>query len=94
MSGFVSNAHRWRTLGWGAAGAILLLPVLGILATGEMGWGPGDFLAAAILLGGAGLSVEAVVRMTRPGPTRWTAVAAVLAGLVLVWAELAVGIFS
>jgi hypothetical protein len=90
----VMGASRWRVAGWGLAGAVLLLPLVGMLVTGEMGWGPGDFLLAALLLGGTGLAVEGVVRMVRPGGARMAAVVAVVAGLLLVWAELAVGIFA
>jgi hypothetical protein len=88
------GGSRWRVAGWGLAGAVLLVPVLGMLLTGEMGWGPGDFLVAALLLGATGLAIEGVVRMVRPGAPRVAAAAAVVAGLLLVWAELAVGVFS
>ncbi len=87
------GGNRWRIAGWGLAALVLLLPVAGLAVTGEMGWGPGDFLAAAVLLGGAGLSLELVARTVRPGIARWAAGAAVLGALLLVWAELAVGLF-
>jgi hypothetical protein len=94
MGQVFEGGSRWRVAGWGLAALILLLPAVAMLVTGEVAWGPGDFLAAAILLGGAGLSLELVVRVTRPGAARWAAGAAVLAALLLVWAELAVGIFG
>ncbi len=93
MSGFPSHAHRWRTLGWGAAGAILLLPLLAMLVTEEMNWGLEDFAAAALLLGAAGLAVELAVHVVRGRRARVAAGLAILAALLLVWAELAVGLF-
>ncbi len=93
MTGLPSNAHRWRTLGWGAAGAILLLPLLAMLVTEEMNWGLEDFAAAALLLGAAGLAVELAVRVVRGRRARVAAGLAILAALLLVWAELAVGLF-
>ena len=58
-----------------------------------MNWGAEDFIAAAILLGGAMAGVWAVRRYA-PNPTmRLIGYALVLAALLLIWAELAVGIF-
>jgi hypothetical protein len=88
------GASRWRVAGWGLAGTILLVPALAMMVTAEMNWGPGDFLAAAVLLGVTGLAIEGLVRMVRPGMARVAAVAGVVVGLLLVWAELAVGILS
>jgi hypothetical protein len=93
MSGFPSHAQRWRILGWGAAGAILLLPLLAMLVTDEMAWGAEDFLAAALLFGSAGLAFELAVRVVRGRGARVAVGLAILAALLLVWAELAVGLF-
>ena len=58
-----------------------------------MNWGGEDYLAAAILLGGALIGV-AVVRRLAPRPAlRIVGYGLVLAALLLIWAELAVGIF-
>ncbi len=94
MGQVLGGGNRWRVAGWGLAALVLLLPAAAMLVTGEVAWGPGDFLAAAVLLGGTGLALEGVVRMTRPGTGRAIAALGVLAGLLLVWAELAVGIFG
>ena len=84
---------RWqRVLVWSAAVAALALPALAMQVTDEVRWGPGDFLAAAVLLGGAaGLWEWSGRRWERPGP-RALAALAIGAGLVLVWATLAVGL--
>jgi hypothetical protein len=93
MSGLVSNANRWRTAGWGTAGGILLLPLLAMLFTDEMNWGAEDFVAAALLLGSVGLLFEAAVRVVRAPRARVAIGLTLLAALLLVWAELAVGLF-
>lgn len=71
---------------------LLLLPALGMAFSSEMRWGPGDFLAAAVLIFSAGMGIVAVRRLAT-GRARALLVAAVLLGLATVWAELAVGIF-
>ncbi len=93
MSAMMPNANRWRTLGWGSAAAILLLPLLAMLVTDEMAWGAEDFLAAALLLGSAGLALEGAVRVVQGTKARVAVGLAILAALMLVWAELAVGLF-
>lgn len=58
-----------------------------------MNWGAEDFMAAAILLGGAGIGVWAVRRVAPNGMMRLAGYGVVLTALVLFWVELAVGIF-
>lgn len=82
----------WRKLGWGLAGLVLLLPLAAMQFTGEVNWGLGDFAAAAALLGLTGLAIEGAVRIARQPLLRIALVLAAIAMLLLVWAELAVGI--
>lgn len=81
-----------RTLGWSLAAAILLAPAIAMAFTREVNWGPGDFAVAALLLGLTGLGLEVAARLPR---RRWRGRAALLVvvALLLIWAELAVGIF-
>ena len=58
-----------------------------------MNWGSEDFAAAAILLGSAGIGLWAARRFAAKGLVRLVGYAAILGVLVLIWAELAVGIF-
>lgn len=94
MPGAMSNVLRWRIAGWGAAGAILLLPLLAMPFTDEVAWGAEDFAAAGLLLGSVGLAFEAAVRVVRGTRARVAVGVALLATLLLAWAELAVGIVS
>ena len=62
--------------------------------TDGVNWGPGDFLAAAVMILGAGLLYEWAA--TRAGTTTHRIAVAIMAGaaLLLVWANLAVGIIG
>lgn len=91
---FDGGGNRWRVAGWGLAGAILLVPLVAMAFTAEMNWGAEDFLAAAVLLGGFGLAFELAVRVTRNRVVRVVTGLALSALLLLVWAELAVGLLS
>jgi hypothetical protein len=73
--------------------AILLVPAVAMRFTDEVNWGPGDFLAGGALLAGTGFAYVLAKRriVTRPGRLLLGALLAL--GLLLVWAELAVGIF-
>lgn len=71
----------------------LLAPLVAMQVTSEINWAPGDFLVAALLLGIAGLALELLTRLLRLPVQRWLGAGLVLLALLLVWAELAVGIF-
>ena len=62
--------------------------------TDGVNWGPGDFLAAAVMILGAGLLYEWAA--TRAGTTTHRIAVAIMAGaaLLLVWINLAVGIIG
>lgn len=75
-----------------AVGVALLVPLAAMQFTDEVVWTRNDFVAAAIVLFGAGL---AYVLLTLSAPRRRMPVAAaLLVVLGLVWAELAVGVFG
>ena len=75
-------------------GTLLLVPLIAMHFTDEVSWGPGDFLAAGFLLFGAGMGVVVAARQTRTTPARVAVVACIAASLLVVWAELAVGLFT
>ena len=84
----------WRLALWGALAGLLAVPALAMQFTREFNWGAEDFAAAALLLGltGLGLELAARARISRAG--RLAIVAGVLGLLLVVWTELAVGIFD
>ena len=76
------------------AGALLLAPAIAMRFTQEVVWTAGDFIAAGALLFGTVLAVERVLRKVTGRTARIAACASVLLVLVVVWAELAVGLFG
>ncbi len=77
-----------------ATALLLLIPAVAMQFTAEVTWGPGDFVVAAVLLFGAGATIVLGLRQVSRPSHRVALVLAVAFGLVLVWAELAVGLFS
>jgi uncharacterized membrane protein YfcA len=73
--------------------AILLVPLVAMQFTNEVNWGVGDFITAAGLLIGAGLAYELAARRVQNPRQRVFVAIGVTGVLLLVWAELAVGIF-
>lgn len=73
---------------------ILLLPLIAMQFTDEVKWSFLDFSVAGILLLASGLTFELILRKVKPLKNRIIIVAALLILLVLIWAELAVGIFN
>lgn len=76
------------------AGVIISLPAIAMLFTSEVNWTLSDFLVAAVLLFGTGLTCEFVLRRVKKTSSRLLIVGVILLALFLVWAELAVGIFG
>jgi len=73
---------------------ILLIPLIAMQFTSEVDWSPFDFLVMGILLLGTGLACELVLRKVKKTAYRVAIVAGILVALLLIWAELAVGIFG
>lgn len=76
------------------AGAILLVPLVAMRFTREVDWGPLDFAVAAMLLAGIGSLHVLLTRKLRSAPQRRAIGGGLLLALLLLWAELAVGIFG
>lgn len=72
---------------------LLLVPLVAMQFTAEANWSPGDFVAAGVLLFGAGMVYVLASRLTRTARQKAVVGALVLAVLAVVWAELAVGLF-
>ena len=76
------------------AAAVLMVPLIAMLFTQEVNWTPMDFVAAAVLLIGAGLMYVLPARLLRTTRSRVALGVVVATVLFLLWAELAVGIFG
>ncbi len=73
---------------------LLLIPLVAMQFTNEVNWSLLDFLVMGILLLGAGLAGEVVLRMVKKTDYRFLLLFVILLLFLLIWAELAVGIFG
>ncbi|MBX7539543.1 hypothetical protein [Qipengyuania sphaerica] len=95
MTTLASSAFsRVRIAYWALAAAVLLIPAVAMQFTAEVAWGPGDFAIMAGLLLLVGLGVELALRTTLRLRGKLLAIAAMLGLFLLVWSELAVGLFD
>jgi peptidoglycan/LPS O-acetylase OafA/YrhL len=73
---------------------LLLIPFIAMQFTDEVNWILSDFIAAAVLLFATGLLCELVLRKVKKIKYRIAIIVIILAALLLIWLELAVGIFG
>lgn len=73
---------------------LLLLPFVAMQFSTEVNWSAGDFVVAGVLLLGTGLLCELVLRKVKTTRNRIILVGVVLLAFLLLWIELAVGIFG
>ena len=71
-----------------------LIPLIAMQFTNAVNWNMFDFIAAGGLLLGTGLMCELVMRKVKKINYRISICAVLLVALLLIWAELAVGIFG
>jgi ABC-type Mn2+/Zn2+ transport system permease subunit len=73
---------------------LLLIPLIAMQFTDEVNWTLLDFLIAGVLLLSTGLLCELVMRKVTKIEHRIAICAFILTALILIWIELAVGIFG
>ena len=73
---------------------LLLIPFIAMLFTDEVNWTTSDFIIAGFLLYGTGLVCEFILRKVKKLKYRIALCGIILVILILIWVELAVGIFS
>ncbi|MCJ7421019.1 hypothetical protein [Sphingomicrobium astaxanthinifaciens] len=89
----VTRPIPFRALLWGLlALPLLLAAVAGLRGAEGFDWRPGDYLAALVLLGGAGLLGDTLLRASGSTAYRLGALVGCLSLLFLCWANLAVGL--
>ena len=74
--------------------ALLLIPFTAMQFSDEVKWNGFDFLIMGILLTGTGLVCELILRKVTQRSTKIILCLAAVFVLVLIWMELAVGIFG
>jgi len=83
----------WRIIGWGAAVALLATPFAAMQLDAEgVNWSVADFIVAGALFAIVGGLFELAVRLSRNGSYRGGVALALLASLLVIWSNLAVGI--
>ncbi|KQN91194.1 hypothetical protein ASE95_12530 [Sphingomonas sp. Leaf231] len=70
---------------WAALAVPLIAPAIAMPFTHEVDWGPGDFGAAALLLGTLGLTVELAMRRLRDPRWRVAVIVAALLAVLMIW---------
>jgi peptidoglycan/LPS O-acetylase OafA/YrhL len=73
---------------------LLLIPFIAMQFTDEVSWTGFDFLVMGILLLGTGLLCEVVLRKVTKTKDRIVLYLAIVGLFLIIWAELAVGIFG
>ncbi|MBK7560754.1 MAG: hypothetical protein IPQ06_08425 [Chitinophagaceae bacterium] len=73
---------------------LLLIPLIAMQFTDEVKWTLPDFIVAGVLLLGTGLMCELVMRKVKKKGHRIAICLTLLTALLLIWIELAVGIFG
>jgi hypothetical protein len=83
-----------RLIGWSLVVGLLITPAIAMRFTDEIQWTAADFLFAGIVLIGAGATAELLVRASHSWSYRLGAGLAVLASVLLLWLNGAVGIIG
>lgn len=73
---------------------LLFIPLLAMQFTKEVDWKILDFVVMGILLSGAGLLCEFVLKKAKSKKSKIVLCGIILLVFLLIWAELAVGIFG
>jgi Kef-type K+ transport system membrane component KefB len=77
-----------------AIGALLLLPFVAMQFTNEVNWSVADFIIMGFLLTAAALLLRLAKSMGLSKKTKTSLILGVLLLFLLVWGELAVGLFG
>jgi hypothetical protein len=73
---------------------LISIPLIAMQFTNEVQWKATDFAVMGVLLLGVGIMIDWVIRKVGSLNSRILLIAALLLAFMLIWAELAVGIFE
>ena len=76
------------------AAGILCIPFFGMQLSDEVKWSGYDFMMAGVMLFGTAIGIDLILRTIEKPSHRILLIVTVVCALLLVWAELAVGIFG
>lgn len=77
-----------------AVPALLLIPLIGMQFSNAIDWSPLDFAVMGALLLGTGILLEIILRKVKGKTSRMAFIVIIVILLLLIWAELAVGVFG
>jgi hypothetical protein len=84
----------WRVLGWGSAVVLFLTPLVAIQFTHEVQWTESDFIISFVIIGILGALAELNVLITSNRFSRAGGFVAILAGSLVFWSNLAIGMIG
>ena len=90
----MESKHKRRLGILAIIGTILLIPLIAMQFTNEVRWTLADFVVAGILLLGVGSIVEIIILKIQNRNYKTLLYIALIILFLLLWAELAVGIFD
>jgi uncharacterized membrane protein len=73
---------------------LLIIPFVGMFVSDQVNWSPFDFLVMGLLLFSLGLAADAIFRKFKQLRSRLLFTALLLVVFLLIWIELAVGLFG
>jgi len=73
---------------------LLLIPLVAMQFSTEVDWSLNDFVIMGLLLLGAGLTIELILRKVKGFKKKLMLCGLVFLSFLLIWAELAVGLFG
>ncbi|NDV16156.1 hypothetical protein GO009_08975 [Muricauda sp. TY007] len=74
--------------------ALLVIPFIAMQFSSEVQWSLFDFIAAGGLLLTLGFAIDLAIRKTKTIQKRYLIIVAIVILFLLIWAELAVGVFG
>ncbi len=86
--------QAWRLALWGGLIGLLLLPLAAMQVTSEVVWDRKDFALFGVMLAVVGGAIEIGVRLSGAPAYRYGVAVAAVAGFLLTWANLAVGVIG
>lgn len=79
---------------YSAVAVILSIPLIAMQFTNEVNWTASDFLIMGVLLFATAFAVDLVLKKVKTFKSRLILVLGIVALLMIIWAEMAVGIFG
>ena len=90
----IASMNKYQKIVVIATALLLLVPFVAMKFTSQVSWSLIDFLVAGVLLLIFGFTFEWLYRKLVSVKFRWIILAALFVVFVLIWAELAVGVFG